>query len=110
MKKVNIFDIRNKCFRELSGGQKQRVLLARALCSANKMLLLDEPTASLDASASADLYNLINSLNKNDKITIIMITHDLQAAIKNATHILHLGKKEFFGTKNEYLNWSVDNE
>ena len=103
MKKMGILDLQNRCYRELSGGQQQRVLLARALCATKKMLLLDEPVAGLDPKVTADMYSLIDGLNKEDKITIIMISHDLDAAIKYASHILHIGKDIFFGTKDEYI-------
>ena len=103
MKKMGIYDLQNRCYRELSGGQQQRVLLARALCATKKMLLLDEPVAGLDPKVTADMYCLIDGLNKEDKITIIMISHDLDAAIKYASHILHIGKDIFFGTKDEYI-------
>lgn len=103
MKKMGILDLQNRCYRELSGGQQQRVLLARALCATKKMLLLDEPVAGLDPKVTADMYSLIDGLNKEDKITIIMISHDLDAATKYASHILHIGKDIFFGTKEEYI-------
>ena len=103
MKKMGIYDLQSRCYRELSGGQQQRVLLARALCATKKMLLLDEPVAGLDPKVTADMYSLIDGLNKEDKITIIMISHDLDAAIKYASHILHIGKDIFFGTKDEYI-------
>ena len=103
MKKMRIDDLQKRCYRELSGGQQQRVLLARALCATKKMLLLDEPVAGLDPKVTADMYSLIDGLNKNDKITIIMISHDLDAALKYASHILHIGKDIFFGTKEEYI-------
>lgn len=103
MKKMGIYDLQNRCYRELSGGQQQRVLLARALCATKKMLLLDEPVAGLDPKVTADMYSLIDGLNKEDKITIIMISHDLDAAVKYASHILHIGKDIFFGTKEEYI-------
>lgn len=106
MKKMGISEFSKRCYRELSGGQQQRVLLARALCATQKMLLLDEPVSGLDPIVTEEMYNLIQSLNK-DGITIIMISHDVLAAIKYATHILHIGKELFFGTKDEYMNSSV---
>ena len=106
MKKMGISAFSKRCYRELSGGQQQRVLLARALCATQKMLLLDEPVSGLDPIVTEEMYNLIQSLNK-DGITIIMISHDVLAAIKYATHILHIGKEIFFGTKDEYMNSSV---
>jgi zinc transport system ATP-binding protein len=101
MKKLGITSLAKRCYRELSGGQQQRVLLARALCATRKILLLDEPAAGLDPSASADMYDLIEGLNR-DGITIIMISHDIAAAVKYASHILHVGAESFFGTKTEY--------
>ena len=90
------------CYRELSGGQQQRVLLARALCATQKILLLDEPVSGLDPKVTAEMYELISGLNK-EGITIIMISHDIDVAISEASHILHICDKPFFGTKEEYL-------
>ncbi len=103
MKLMGIEDLAKKCYRELSGGQQQRVLLARALCATRKVLLLDEPVSGLDPKAAQEMYGLICDLNKSG-ITIIMISHDVSAALKYASHILHVGKVIFFGTKAEYLS------
>ncbi len=104
IKRLGLEGLKKRCYRELSGGQQQRVLLARALCSTEKMILLDEPVAGLDPKVTSDMYRLIDELNKKDGITVIMISHDLTAALSFATHILHIGKDVFFGTKEEYLN------
>lgn len=104
MKRLHIDQFKDRCFRELSGGQQQRVLLARALCATKKVLLLDEPVSGLDPKVTAEMYALVKELNEKDNITIIMISHDLNDALKYATHILHIGSEVFFGTKNEYLN------
>lgn len=104
MEKMEIAALRKRCYRELSGGQQQRVLLARALCAARKLLLLDEPVAGLDPKATADMYDLVETLNREDGLTIIMISHDILAAVKYATHILHIGHQPlFFGTVSDYL-------
>lgn len=103
MKRLGIIDLSSHCYRELSGGQQQRVLLARALCATRKLLLLDEPVSGLDPKATAEMYDIIEELNRQDKITIIMISHDISAAVKYASHILHIGDEVFFGTKDEYL-------
>ncbi len=103
MERMQITQFANRCYRELSGGQQQRVLLARALCSTRKLLLLDEPVAGLDPKVTANMYELVDGLNKSG-VSIIMISHDIGAAVKYASHILHIGKKIFFGTKDEYLN------
>ena len=102
LERMGISDLTKRCYRELSGGQQQRVLLARALCATKKLLLLDEPVSGLDPKVTAEMYDLIESLNKQG-ITVIMISHDIGAAIKYATHILHIGSEVFFGTKEEYL-------
>ncbi len=102
MRRMGISELRDRCYRELSGGQQQRVLLARALCAAGKVLLLDEPVAGLDPKATAGMYDLIGALNR-DGITIIMISHDIDAALRYASHILHIGDTVFYGTKEEYL-------
>ena len=102
MYKMGIEHLANRCYRTLSGGQQQRVLLARALCATRKILLLDEPVSGLDAGITAQMYELIDSLNR-EGITIIMISHDIESAIKYASHILHIGDTLFFGTKDEYV-------
>lgn len=106
MRKMQIEGLRKRCYRELSGGQQQRVLLARALCAARKMLLLDEPAAGLDPKVTAELYSLIEKLNREDGVTILMISHDIHAAVRYASHILHIGQEVFFGTKEAYLQSS----
>jgi zinc transport system ATP-binding protein len=102
MERMDIKGLKNSCYRELSGGQQQRVLLARALCATRDILLLDEPVAGLDPKVTADMYALIDSLNKNDGVTVIMISHDIDKALKYASHILHIGTDIFFGTRAEY--------
>ena len=109
IRKMGIENLRKKCYRELSGGQQQRVLLARALCATQKMLLLDEPVSGLDPIVTKEMYALIEELHK-DGITIIMISHDIEAAKKYASHILHIGKNIFFGTKDEYTARKMDEE
>lgn len=98
MKRLEIDGLERRSCRELSGGQQQRVLLARALCAAKDVLLVDEPCAGLDSGSTAELYSIIDELNKKDGMTVIMVTHDIEAAQKYATKILHLGKKRFFCT------------
>ncbi|MCR4624863.1 MAG: metal ABC transporter ATP-binding protein [Lachnospiraceae bacterium] len=102
MERMGITRLADSCYRELSGGQQQRVLLARALCATRKVLLLDEPVSGLDPKVTADMYELINGLNR-DGITIIMISHDIAAAVRYATHILHIGANLFYGSREEYM-------
>lgn len=95
---------KNYCYHDLSGGQQQRVLLARALCATKKLLLLDEPAAGLDPVVTHELYALIETINREYGITIIMVSHDIAAAAKYASHILHLGNTQlFYGKVQEYL-------
>ena len=102
MRKMGIEDLAGRCYRNLSGGQQQRVLLARALCAARKLLLLDEPVTGLDPGAAEEMYQLIETLNKDEGLAIIMISHDVDQAIGYASHILHIGDELFFGTKEVY--------
>lgn len=103
MEKMGITALAKRCYRELSGGQQQRVLLARALCATKKLLLLDEPVSGLDPKVTMEMYHLIETLNREDGITVIMISHDMEAAVKYASHVLHVGKHLWFGTKEDYL-------
>ncbi len=106
MARMGISGLRNSCYRELSGGQQQRVLLARALCATRKILLLDEPVSGLDPIVTSEMYSLISGLNR-EGITIIMISHDIAAAVRFSSHILHIGETVFYGTKEEYLESST---
>ena len=105
MEKLSITNIANRSYRELSGGQQQRVLLARALCAAKELLLLDEPVTGLDPVVTAEFYRLIKKLNRDSGIAVIMVSHDIECAVENANKILHLGSRgvEFFGTTEDYL-------
>ncbi|MGN0355973.1 MAG: metal ABC transporter ATP-binding protein [Muricoprocola sp.] len=107
IKKMGIEHLADRCYRELSGGQQQRVLLARALCATRKLLLLDEPVSGLDPKVTQEMYELIRKLNQEDGITIIMISHDLEAALRYASHILHIGKKIYFGKKEDYVKSEI---
>jgi zinc transport system ATP-binding protein len=100
---LGIEDLEDRCFRELSGGQQRRVLLARSLCAAEKVLVLDEPFAGLDPLISAELYRLLAKINRERGMTIIMASHDIEAA-SCAAKVLHLQRQQlFFGSMEEYL-------
>ena len=101
MERMGITALKKRCYRDLSGGQQQRVLLARALCAARKVLLLDEPVSGLDPRVTLEMYELIAKMNR-EGINIIMVSHDIAAAVRYATHVLHVGKANFFGTKDQY--------
>jgi zinc transport system ATP-binding protein len=103
MSSLGIMPLTGKCYRELSGGQQQRVLLARALCSTRRMLLLDEPVAGLDPLVTGELYSLIKHINNELGVTIVMVSHDIRSAVKYARSILHLrGGQVFFGDMQDY--------
>ena len=104
MEKMHITPLAKRCYRELSGGQQQRVLLARALCAADRLLILDEPVTGLDPAATQDLYKTLRYLNEKEKMAVIMVTHDMRGALREARTILHIGRDGwFFGTVAEYL-------
>lgn len=103
LERLGIEHLKQKCYRELSGGQQQRVLIARALCATEQLLILDEPITGLDPSAIQDFYHLIKKLNKEDGITIIMVSHDIGNVISQANKILHLHRRVVFcGTAEAY--------
>ena len=104
IEKMGIAALRERSYRDLSGGQQQRVLLARALSATRKLLLLDEPVAGLDPKVTGEMYEIIERLNRQEGITVIMISHDLDAAMDSATHVLHVDRENFFGTKGQYLH------
>jgi len=107
MEKLGVWGLKNRAYSELSGGQQQRVLLARALCAAYRLIILDEPAAGLDPIMSNELYRLIKQINA-DGMTVIMVSHDIDAAIKYASYILHLHNKPlFFGPAADYVECPV---
>lgn len=108
LEKLGITALKKKCYRNLSGGQQQRVLLARALCAADKLLLLDEPVSGLDPKVTAEFYALVSDINKAGT-AIIMVSHDLAAVENEAGNVLHIGSRGqlFFGSKKDYLQSSA---
>jgi zinc transport system ATP-binding protein len=103
MEMMGILNLKNHSYQELSGGQRQRVLLARALCATRKVLLLDEPVTGLDPATTREMYRCIRDLNQKHGIAVIMISHDIDMAVKEATHILQLAETQvFFGSVEEY--------
>lgn len=104
MERLGVSDLRNHCYRELSGGQQQRVLLARTLCAAKKLLVLDEPVSGLDPVARSELYALIRMINRDLNMTVVMVSHDIRSSVENASNILHLDRKPlFYGTAADYI-------
>lgn len=104
MERLGIYDIRKKCFADLSGGQQQRVLIARALCATKNIIILDEPTNGLDPSIAKQIYELLNDLKQNEKITILMVSHDIERALNYADTVIELrdGEIVFVGKPSEF--------
>ena len=103
MRLLDIESLKNRPFRTLSGGQQQRVLLARALCATDSMLLLDEPVTGLDPEAAGEMYDVIRSLNRNCGTSIVMVSHDVNAALRDANKVLVIDHGvEFFGSKDKW--------
>ena len=104
LKLLDIYSLKDKCFNELSGGQRQRVSLARSLCSTSKILILDEPSNNLDYNSKKNLYKILQYLNKEKKMTIIMVTHDLDHNNLIGNKILSLQKGNYFyGNTNDFV-------
>ena len=102
--KLGILELKDQSYRDLSGGQQQRVLLARALCAARSLLILDEPITGLDPAAAQDLYKTLSYLNRKEGMAVVMVTHDLRAALRSARTVLHIGRSSYFlGTVKDYL-------
>lgn len=105
MKELSVDEFAGRGFKELSGGQQQRVLLARALCATDELLVLDEPTNNLDSRSIKLFYKLISKLNRENGITIVMVTHDLEKVINSTNKIVYLKDElKFVGDRDEFLN------
>lgn len=103
LSRLSIEPLRRRSYRELSGGQQQRVLLARALCAGERLLLLDEPVTGLDPVVTAEFYDLIAQLNREDGVAVVMVSHDVKSAVTISSKILHLSKSVlFFGETEAY--------
>ena len=96
-------DLANVPAGSLPYGAQRRLEIMRALATSPKLLLLDEPVSGLDPKVTAEMYHLIETLNRQEGITVLMISHDIRAAVCYASHILHIGESVFFGTRGEYL-------
>lgn len=104
LEKLQIYDIRKKCFADLSGGQQQRVLIARAICATEKIIILDEPTNGLDPSIARQIYQMLDKLKKETNLTILMVSHDIDRALKYADRVIEIknGKVVYNGQPSEY--------
>jgi zinc transport system ATP-binding protein len=103
---VGLTDFKNRIAGELSGGEKQRVLIARALAKKPKILLLDEPTASIDAASGKNFYSILQSLN--EQMTIILVSHDIGAVSQNVKKIACLNKNLVFHDSKELTHEMIE--
>ena len=106
MQKLGIYDIRKTCFADLSGGQQQRVLIARALCATKSIIILDEPTNGLDPNIAKQIYELLDKLKKEENITVLMVSHDIERALNYADSVIEIsdGKVTYNGDVEKYHN------
>ena len=103
MRLMDVEGMKNRPYRTLSGGQQQRVLLARALCATHSILLLDEPVTGLDPDATEEMYGVIRALNRDHNAAIVMVSHDVNAALRDANKVLVINHGvDFFGTVEEW--------
>ncbi|HIV31010.1 MAG TPA: metal ABC transporter ATP-binding protein [Candidatus Pullichristensenella excrementipullorum] len=110
MRLLGIADKRRASYATLSGGQQQRVLLARALCAADDLLMLDEPVSALDPEATEEFYGVLRMLHRERGMAILMISHDVQAAVRDADNVVVLDREvRFNGTRAAYAQWRKDN-
>jgi zinc transport system ATP-binding protein len=94
LSQVGMDEFAEKKIGDLSGGQRQRVMIARALCAHPKILLLDEPTSSIDVKGQRDIYDLLKTLNSD--ITIIVVSHDISVILEYASKVVHINKRVSF--------------
>lgn len=100
LERMGVAHLSKRSYRTLSGGQQQRVRLARALCAADTLLLLDEPVAGLDPEGTAEMYDVIHALNQ-EGMTIVMVSHDMDGVRTHATHILRMAQQPQVFSKGE---------
>ncbi len=109
LEKVSMGDFANSKIGDLSGGQRQRVFIARALCSNPKILLLDEPTASIDVKGQREIYELLKELNKS--ICIVVVSHDISVLLNYAKNVAHINKNlVYHSLENIQKNIDTQNE
>jgi len=100
---LNISDIRHKMIGDLSGGQQQRVFIARALVNKPELLFLDEPTTALDPETRENFFEVLRSLNRKNKVTVVLVTHDIGTIGKYASKLLYIDRGIiFYGSFDEF--------
>ena len=104
MQELEIYEMRKKCFADLSGGQQQRVMIARAMCATDKIIVLDEPTNGLDPNIAKQIYEMLYKLKKEKSLTILMVSHDIERALKYADTVIEIkeGMVSYCGEASQY--------
>ncbi|MBU3190177.1 metal ABC transporter ATP-binding protein [Clostridium bowmanii] len=104
LERINMLDFKDSLIGTLSGGQLQKIFIARALLGSPSLLILDEPSTGIDVNSQKDIYKLIKDLNRTNKVTVIAIEHNLNAAMMNSSLIYHLsGGNGHLCTPDKYI-------
>ncbi|MFH1823741.1 MAG: ABC transporter ATP-binding protein [Candidatus Firestonebacteria bacterium] len=112
MRLTDTFKLKNRLIAEISSGERQTVLVARALAQEPKLLLLDEPTTHLDITHQIKILDLVKKLNKEFKLTVIMVLHDLNLASEYCQRLVLINKGRVYsmGTPEEVLKYQIIEE
>ncbi len=105
LQRVNMYSFAERKISELSGGQRQRVLIARALCGDPDILMLDEPTASIDFRGQKEIFELLEELN--EKITVIVVSHDMSMVMGFAKHAAYVNKSVIMHTIDSHTRYQI---
>lgn len=96
LEEVEMYDLKDRLISELSGGQQQRVFIARALAGEPEVLVLDEPTSGVDDQTKEEFYELLRKLNTQRRLTVVLVTHELEDIKREAMHMAYVDKTVTF--------------
>ncbi|MGM0396596.1 MAG: metal ABC transporter ATP-binding protein [Bacillota bacterium] len=108
LKRLDIYNLKHNKIGDLSGGQQQRVLLARAMVSSPKLLILDEPTSALDPKIRTEFFSLIKKINEEEGTSIILVSHDLSSIKKCSSKMMLLDREMLYYGPTENFNMDVN--